>query len=88
MLSREVSDLVEYFIIVYDSGWYARSSLVLCCGHFRMVVVMDGTIRMMMVMMVMVMRNGGCCVAGHAYWGAILSFLAMVMMTEKISWSP
>lgn len=88
MLSREVSDLVEYFVIVYDSGWHARSRFVLCCVHFRVIVEMDGTIRKMVVVMVMVMRTGDCCVAGHAYWGAILSFLAMVMMTGKISWPP
>ena len=57
MLSREVADLVKYLIIVDSRGWYAESSFLLYCGHFRVVVVVDGSIRMMVVMMVMVMRN-------------------------------
>ena len=60
MLSREVADLVEYFIIFDSRGGHSRSSLMLYSGHFRVVVVVDGSIRMMVVMVVMVMRNWGC----------------------------
>ena len=60
MLSREVADLVEYFIVFDSRGGHARSSLMLYNGHFRVVVVVDGSIRMMVVMVVMVMRNWGC----------------------------
>lgn len=53
--------------------------------HFRVIVVVDGTVRMMVVVVMMMMRNRSGCVAGQAYWGIILSFLAMVMMAARVS---
>lgn len=86
MLSWEVADLFEYLVIVDSRGWYARSSLVLYRDSFRVIVVVDCSIRMMVVMMVMMMRNGGWCITGHAYWRAILSILAVMMVAGCISW--
>lgn len=59
MLSWEVADLFEYSIVVYSRRWNTRSSLILYRRHFRVIVVVDGSIRMMVVVMVMMMRNRG-----------------------------
>ena len=86
MLPWEIANLLEYLIIVNSCGCHARSSLVLYCRHFRVIVVVDGSIRMVMVMVVMVVRNGVCCVAGHACWRAVLSIFAVMMMAGRVSW--
>ena len=86
MLSREVADLVKYLIIIYLRGWYVRSSLGCCSGHLRVTVVVYRSIRMMVVMMMMVVGNRVCRIAGHAYWRAILSVLAVMMMAASVSW--
>ena len=86
MLSREVADLVKYLIIIYLRGWYVRSSLGCCSGHFRVTVVVYRSIRMMVVMMVMMMGNGVRGITGHACWRAILSVWAVMMMAANVSW--
>ncbi len=85
MLSPETADIVKNLVIVDSRGWNARSSFGLYHGHFRVIMVVNGPIRMMVVMVVVVMRNGGCCVADRAYWSAILSVLAVMMMAGEIS---
>ncbi len=85
MLSPEIADLVENLVVVDSRGWNARNSFGLYHRHFRVIMIVNGPIRMMVVMVVEVMRNGGCCVADRAYWSAILPVLAMMMMAGDIS---
>lgn len=88
MLSREVADVVKYLIIIYYRGWHVGSSLGGYGVHFRVTVVMDGSISMMVVVMVMMMRDGIRCVAGHAYRRTILPVLAVMMMAGNVNSFP
>ena len=57
------------------------------CRHFRVTVIVDGSIGMVMMMMVMVMRNRVRCIAGHAYWRTILPLLTVMVMAGYVSMS-
>lgn len=85
MLSREVADLVKYLIIICCRGWHVGNSLGGYGVHFRVSVVMDGSIRMMVVVMVVMMGDGICRVASHACRRTILPVLAVMMMAGSVS---